>query len=599
MPLRADLLEPVAGESPAGASLRYDPVYEQIKQARIQEDDVPQGRWEHERKVADYPLVVKLASEALAKRSKDLQLAAWLTEAHLHREGVAGLAEGLALLRELVLRVWDGLDPEIDEGDLEFRAAPLDWIGQYLDAAVRGVALTRTGLDLGAYRESRLVGYEKDVGSDKDKQAARKQAIADGKLTAEKFDEEFTATPKAWYKKLVADLDAARKALEALDASCNERFGDVAPSFAKLRKALDEVRQAAGQLLARKLELEPDPPEVVAAEAAAASEESAAGGGTAPAGGGLSPTPTSREDAIGRIAAAARFLRAAAPTEPGPYLMLRGLRWGELRTGSSLDPKLLVAPPTEVRSRLKGLLLDARWAELLEAGEEVMAQAYGRGWLDLQRYVLTACDGLGSAYDVVAAAITGALRTLLRDLPELPTYTLMDDTSTANAETREWLRARGLMGGAEEEPEDLPLAPANGRRLGGRDAYDRALDRVRAGEPQRAIELLLHEAEQEKSERARFLRRAQAARVMVDNGHDPVALPILRELMQQIEKHGLETWETGDTVAQPIGLLYRALARLEPNNQEKEKLYLQICRLDPLQAMELKSNAAPKNVPAS
>jgi type VI secretion system protein ImpA len=591
MPLRADLLEPVAGESPAGASLRYDPVYDQIKQARTEDDDAPQGLWQHERKTADYAQVIKLSGEALAKRSKDLQLAAWMTEALLKREGFGGLADGLTLLRSLIEGFWDGLFPEIDEGDLEFRAAPLEWVGQYLDGAVRATPLTKGGLDLGAYRQSRQVGSEKDVEGDYEKQQARKQAIADGKLTVEKFDEEFTGTPKPYYKKLVADLDAARTALLALDAACKGRFADAAPSFNKLRGALDDVRQIAGQLLARKLELEPDPIEVVAAEAAAAAGGSAGGEGTG-GGGGISPTPVSRDDALSRIAMAARFLRAAAPTEPAPYLMLRGLRWGELRARASLDPKLLVAPPTEIRSRLKGLLLDAKWAELLEAGEDVMAQAYGRGWLDLQRYVLTACDGLGSAYEPVTAAITGALRTLLRDIPDLSLMTMMDDTATANAETREWLRARGLIGGVEEEPEEL-VAPAPGRRTGGRDAYDRALDRVRAGEPQRAIELLLREAEQEKSERARFLRRAQAARVMVDAGHDPVALPILRDLLELIQKHTLEEWEAGDMVAQPLGLLYRCLGRLEPNSSEKNTLYLRICRLDPLQAMELNSAEVP------
>ena len=594
MPLRADLLEPVAGESPAGVSLRYDPVYDQIKQARTEDDDAPQGLWQHERKTADYAQVIKLAGEALAKRSKDLQLAAWITEAQLKREGFAGLAEGLTLLRGLIEGFWDGLFPEIDEGDLEFRAAPLEWVGQYLGDSVRATPVTKGGLDLGAYRQSRLVGSEKDVEGDYEKQQARKQAIADGKLTVEQFDEGFTGTPKPFYKKLVADLDAARTALSTLDATCKGRFADAAPSFNKLRGALEDVRQIAGQLLARKLELEPDPPEVVAAEAAAAG----AGGDGAAGGGGITPMTISRDDALLRIAVAARFLRAAAPTEPAPYLMLRGLRWGELRGSASIDPKLLVAPPTEIRSRLKGLLLDAHFQELLEAGEEVMAQAYGRGWLDLQRYVLTACEGLGSAYDPVATAITGALRTLLRDIRDLPAMTMMDDTPTANTETREWLRARGLIGGVEEEEPEEPVAPTPGRRAGGRDAYDRALDRVRAGEPQRAIELLLREAEQEKSERARFLRRAQAARVMVEAGHDPVALPILRDLLELIQKHTLEEWEAGDVVAQPLGLLYRCVARLEPNSAEKNALYVRICRLDPLQAMELNSAEVPSGARA-
>jgi hypothetical protein len=33
MPLRADLLNPIAGPSPAGADLRYDSLYDKIKEA--------------------------------------------------------------------------------------------------------------------------------------------------------------------------------------------------------------------------------------------------------------------------------------------------------------------------------------------------------------------------------------------------------------------------------------------------------------------------------------------------------------------------------------------------------------------------------------
>ncbi|HUK16900.1 MAG TPA: type VI secretion system ImpA family N-terminal domain-containing protein, partial [Bryobacteraceae bacterium] len=88
MPLRNDLLNPIAGENPAGENLRYAPVYDKIKEARRQDDDAPQGEWTRERKLADYPLTIKLISESLATKSKDLQLAAWLAEAMLIREGV-------------------------------------------------------------------------------------------------------------------------------------------------------------------------------------------------------------------------------------------------------------------------------------------------------------------------------------------------------------------------------------------------------------------------------------------------------------------------------------------------------------------------------
>ena len=129
MPLRDDLLNPIPGANPSGANLRYAPVYDKIKEARREDDDAPQGEWAHERKVADWKQVVKLAGESLATKSKDLQLAAWLTEAMLRTEGFAGLLAGLKLLQALLENFWDTLYPEIEDGEAEMRAAPLDWVG--------------------------------------------------------------------------------------------------------------------------------------------------------------------------------------------------------------------------------------------------------------------------------------------------------------------------------------------------------------------------------------------------------------------------------------------------------------------------------------
>ncbi|MBP1624759.1 MAG: ImpA domain protein, partial [Acidobacteria bacterium] len=95
MPLRDDLLNPISGENPGGESVRYAPIYDRIKEARREDDDAPQGEWQRERKTADHALIIKLAGEALATKSKDLQLAVWLTESLLKTESFAGLRLGL------------------------------------------------------------------------------------------------------------------------------------------------------------------------------------------------------------------------------------------------------------------------------------------------------------------------------------------------------------------------------------------------------------------------------------------------------------------------------------------------------------------------
>ena len=110
------LLAPISAERPAGESLRYEQTYDLIKEARRADDpNLPQGIYATELKKADWSLVEQLCAEALATRSKDLQLAAWLMEAWVHLHGFAGAREGLALLRGLLEGFWEHLYPEIDD----------------------------------------------------------------------------------------------------------------------------------------------------------------------------------------------------------------------------------------------------------------------------------------------------------------------------------------------------------------------------------------------------------------------------------------------------------------------------------------------------
>ncbi len=74
---------------------------------------------------------------------------------------------------------------------------------------------------------------------------------------------------------------------------------------------------------------------------------------------------------------------------------------------------------------------------------------------------------------------------------------------------------------------------------------------------------------------------------MVESGREAVALPILEDLLKEIEQHGLENWESGETVAQPMGLLYRCLKLTQGESSTTQNLYLRICRLDPLQAISI------------
>jgi hypothetical protein len=208
--------------------------------------------------------------------------------------------------------------------------------------------------------------------------------------------------------------------------------------------------------------------------------------------------------------------------------------------------------------------------------------------------VVRACTELGTDYEPIANAVRAALRGLLADYPALPSWTLMDDTPTANPETQAWLNTLGTSNVSGLSAESLLASP--GEEAGGGsgeekppDVQQLALQAMKEGRPNDAVDLLSRAAAQERSGRARFQRLAQLAGVCLSTGCEHVALPILQGLAAELERRQLEDWEDRELLAQPLALLYQCLGRLKADEAERQAIYNRLCRLDPAQAMKLSS----------
>jgi type VI secretion system protein ImpA len=449
MALPESLLEPISGDNPAGQDLYYDNLFSQIKEARREdEDDLPEGAWERsKKKKADYRSVIKLAGDALEKRSKDMRLAGWLVEAYLRIEGFPVLLPSIQLLKALQETFWDNLYPAIEEGnDLEMRAVSVEGAGSLIAAAVRKLPLTRSGLSFEKYLEAKAVGYEKDA-TNRDLTAARNDAIERGKLTAEDFDSAFAASPKSLYADADRILTAAMEAVEDLDRYGDRVYGDNSPNLGKLKTSLGDVQLVVTQLLNERRKTEPDPvavtdePEEETGEAAG---EGSAGAEGEPVGASTrrsrpkSGDLGSLDDAYAQVVESAEFLSARNPQSPVPYLICSGLRLGEtLMQESTPAPGFAVGPLPEVRQRLRVLAAKGDWRELLGASLPILASECARAWLDLHRYIWRAGQETGA--EAISAAVVGTVKSLLTARPELRYWTLEDDTGAANPETQQWL----------------------------------------------------------------------------------------------------------------------------------------------------------------
>ena len=274
------LLAPIPGDNPAGEDLRYTRVYDDIKEAR-REDDLS-ALSGGKAKSADWNKVFKLSVEALEKKSKDLQIAAWLAESLIRTEGFNGLSISLRIFTSLLRDYWENLYPLIEEGDLDYRIGPLEFMNEKLSLSIKHIPITNTGTTPGyswfKWDESRVVGYEKDTLNsfgdvDMNKKAQRDDLISEGKLTAEEFDSAVGQSSEVFCESLAESLKMCSEAFRTFDETIDGKFGSDAPRLAEIRSAIEDCEQLVKGLYKDKIKSKPEEPEPLEEEDAVSQAE--------------------------------------------------------------------------------------------------------------------------------------------------------------------------------------------------------------------------------------------------------------------------------------------------------------------------------------
>jgi type VI secretion system protein ImpA len=598
MPLREDILSPISGDNPSGVYNKHDPVYAEIAEAAREEPQLPDES-KRPPKVADWPRVSSLCQDALATKSKDLTFVAWLTQAIVQQEGFAGLRDGLCLAHALLGGFWEYLYPPLEGSDATLRVKPLMKIAGRSPIWVQQVPLTDNPRRYNylQYCESRKLGYEVNL-TDAQKVTRAAKIKDDSRIPPEVFDQCFAETSKEFYVKAFTHLESLSSQLQSLKHLCGEKFGPSAPNWAPLANAVQEVQRVVKAVLSQKRKDEPKP------EAASGLElppSDMPTGELAEHDGApfvwkvdefTGSEPPERRVWIQQLVELSARMRQQDPGSAGPYLMLRGLRFGELRTAAErAELRSLEAPPTEIRRQLKDLSLRGEWKCLLELAESAMALPCSRAWLDLQRMTVEACAHLGHAYNGIAVAIRSAVKSLLADVPHLRQAPLMDDTPSANAETQLWLDS--LM----SEPSDVPADPAEPSTLSPSqpgwarsfvDTSRAAAYWIRKGDKNKGAELMQAAIDAQHSGRGRFQRRLELVELLCGPAERPeIAQPLINDLNELIEIHKLETWEDRELVVRTLTVIYRYSAAFR-DDRDRDLLFERICRLDPARAMALK-----------
>jgi type VI secretion system protein ImpA len=324
--LVSQLLEPISAESPCGQDLRYEPEYDQLRELRREDDtSLPTGVWQSSIKRALWPDLERLATMLLLERSKDLMISAWLGEAWLHMAGLEGLPGSLALVAGLCERYPEQLHPQADEGDQSWRVIPLEWLARRYSE----VLLTRVPLLDG--RDQEFSGFCLDDWQRLQRQQVLGNDSKNAKASAEaarndqkKLSELIRSTPLSFWLHRQGSLMLSLQHLQRLEAWSDAYLGNLAPGY----KSLRDVIQALLALVEEFIAMNPQQPTVLPVQTSptVTLEPDRAQANVAPA--QVFQEPANREEAYRQLLVIAGYLARTEPHSPVPYLIRRGVEWG-------------------------------------------------------------------------------------------------------------------------------------------------------------------------------------------------------------------------------------------------------------------------------
>ncbi len=347
MPAVLDLekiLQPISEDNPAGEAMQYSGLYDEIREARRADENLAQGQWQIELKIADYRQVINLAVPALERQTKDLQIAAWLSESLVKENGFAGLRDSIKMLVGLQENFWETIYPEIDEGDMEGRANAVEWMDAQTAFAIKQAKITGgDGYNFFDYEDSKRFDIPENIdtldSTDQQKfRALQAQAEKENRVTADRWRKAKAATRRDFCEATAFVLEECFAEFKELNRVIEERYArNQTPGTSNLKKALEDIQVQVKKLLEEKRVEEPD------AAGEAATDETTGEGETETAVGGVKVVMVApgaiqnRQDAIKRLADLADYFRKTEPHSPISYLVTRAVKWGEMPLESWLQ----------------------------------------------------------------------------------------------------------------------------------------------------------------------------------------------------------------------------------------------------------------------
>lgn len=525
---RALGVTPIPGaDSPFGLDPKEEMLFEAIEAEidKLQTDPV----------AVDWDEIVTAAVDLLGTRSKDWRVACWLAVALYQCNGYAGLAVGLAILRDLIDESrWEKIHPPARR--TKMRGAFLDWLAERLTL---------------------MFDKDTDEATAEDTDALASAVESLGEIDA----------------RLSVALGDHAPILNRLIAGLDARYAS-AKSRSDARAAAEDAAQNSNQA-PNQNQIQPGDQTAAPGTAGAPAEANAATNGTpAPSSEQLTQVPATaaakspevpiaqpekapisvpKVDTGGGSVKALRelknamltiaaSLRQAESSDPRSYVLLRSAIWMDV---VQLPPNVggvtgIPEPSAEKRKQCAQLQQQGEWLRLIEDMEKTLASGQ-IFWLDAHRFVAIALEELGAGYRDARRGVLASLALLLRRFPGIERLKFAQGAGFCDELTMSWIEsevnpmAAGADGGAsvggEQQGQPWAVAAREAEALSVKGKVKEGLTLFRDGI--RAAGSL----------RERFCWELAQARICADAGYRDAALMQTRHLAQIADQFQLDDWE--------------------------------------------------------
>jgi type VI secretion system protein VasJ len=483
-------IAPIGDQTPAGSSIRYDDLYDKIKNEIGSYSGAIQ--WNE---------VVNNSVEILSEKSKDINVAGFLTLGLFRQYGYKGLATGFHIYQKILSNFDDDYFPKIDGNEkrtMRVRKSALEWLNlSHPGKLIAFIRATPPGDQDGIYISDVL----NEVRSIK-------------RITDANF------TPPVYYSSLLNTIGEYKSKVEATQTK--------------------EDSKAHRKKESQNLKDNPAPTKIKDSRSTEAIEQKT----FAPSLGVKSrPTALPFEDkSIDELKkdliTIAKVLREKDATNPNAYRVLRAVKWDAIN--SLPDPKTTVPP--KVSQRMKGIKNQFNSVEPQKA-IPVLENSFsdlgffGLWWLDLQRAIVQAMERSGPQYHHAAGGIRWETVKFIERFPEITNYVFKNGQPFADAETRVWLESLSR-GQSDSSYVQLPVYDDCLA-----DTMDQARQMASQENVSNALLFLQSQVIKAESKKNAFQFRLLASELCLEDGRVAEARFILEDLYRISTKVGLEEWD--------------------------------------------------------